>query len=211
MRTTASFPRTIETEADLRTVYQQPTANVVAKNIRRIDKHFRHFIELSPFVCLGSMGPDGVGDVTPRGGEPGFVHVLDETTLAMPDRPGNNRIDSYSNLLHRPGVGLLFFIPGFEDTLRVNGIARITTDEALMARFIVDGKRPRSVLVIEVKDAYLHCGKAIRRAGLWNADAQVDRTTFPSAGEIYRDQLALAHDVTAINKVLEQDLRENLY
>ena len=211
MLTTPSLPRMIETEADLRAVYKQPTRNVVAKNIRRIDKHFRRFIELSPFVCMGSMGPDGVGDVTPRGGEPGFVHVLDETTLVMPDRPGNNRIDSYSNFVHRPGVGLLFFIPGFEDTLRVNGIARITADEELMARFIIDGKRPRSVLVIEVKDAYLHCGKAIRRAGLWNADAQVDRRTFPSAGEIYRDQLALTHDVTAINKVLEQDLRENLY
>jgi uncharacterized protein len=209
--TTPSLLRTIETEAELRTVYKQPTANVVAKNIRHIDKHFRRFIELSPFVCMGSMGPDGIGDVTPRGGEPGFVQVFDETTLIMPDRPGNNRIDSYCNLLHRPGVGLLFFIPGFEDTLRVNGIARIATDEELMGRFIVDGKLPRSVLVIEVKDAYLHCGKAIRRAGLWNANAQVDRSTFPSAGEIYRDQLALTKDVAAINEVLEQDARENLY
>lgn len=209
--TTLSLSRVLETEADLRTIYQQPKRGAVAKNIRRIDAHFRRFIELSPFLCLGTTGPDGLGDVTPRGGEPGFVHVLDETHLAMPDRPGNNRLDSLCNLLTHPGVGLIFFVPGFEDTLRVNGTARITTDEALMNRFTENGKRPLSVIVIDVKEIYLHCPKALKRARLWDPAARIDRVTFPSAGQIYRDQLALTTDVSTIDEALEKDARERLY
>jgi uncharacterized protein len=129
----------------------------------------------------------------------------------MPDRPGNNRLDSLSNLTTHPGVGLLFLIPGFEETLRVNGRARITTDAALMNRFIVDGKPPRTVIVIEVSETYFHCGKAIRRAGLWEASAQVDRRSFPTMGKVYREQLALEKDAAAIDDTLERDARENLY
>ncbi len=198
-------------DADLRTVYRNPSGGAVGKDIAEIDRHFANFIALSPFLCLGTTGENGLGDVSPRGGEPGFVHVLDARTLALPDRPGNNRLDSLGNVTRRPGVGLLFFVPGFEDTLRVNGVARLTTAPELMARFIADGKPPRSVMLIEVKEAYLHCPKAIRRAGLWRADAQVDRAAFATAGEILRDQLKLEVESGRIDAALEKDAKDNLY
>ena len=201
----------LKSEADLRTVYKPPGGGAVGKDIAQIDAHFAHFISLSPFLCIGTSGENGMCDVSPRGGEPGFVHVIDARTLAMPDRPGNNRLDSLGNITSHPGVGLLFFVPGFEDALRVNGIARVTTDPALMARFTTDGKPPRSVMLIDVKEAYLHCAKAIKRAGLWTQEAQVDRATFPTAGEIYRDQLKLDVPVEAIDASLEKDARDNLY
>jgi PPOX class probable FMN-dependent enzyme len=201
----------LATDADLRTVYKAPAGGAVGKDIAQIDGHFAHFISLSPFLCIGTTGAGGLGDVSPRGGEPGFVHVLDARTLAMPDRPGNNRLDSLGNITAHPGVGLLFFVPGFEDMLRVNGLARITTDPALMERFTADGKAPRSVVLIEVKEAYLHCQKAVRRAGLWRAEAQVDRGAFPTAGEIYRDQLKLDMEAGRIDAALEKDARDNLY
>jgi uncharacterized protein len=201
----------LKSEADLRTVYKPPGGGAVGKDIAQIDAHFAHFISLSPFLCIGTSGENGMCDVSPRGGEPGFVHVIDARTLAMPDRPGNNRLDSLGNITSHPGVGLLFFVPGFEDALRVNGLARVTTDPALMARFTTDGKPPRSVMLIDVKEAYLHCAKAIKRAGLWTPAAQVDRATFPSAGEIYRAQLKLDVPVEAIDASLEKDARDNLY
>lgn len=201
----------LDSQSDLRTIYKPPTAGVVAKSLARLDGHARRFIELSPFLCIGTMGPDGLGDVTPRGGEPGFVHVLDATHLAMPDRPGNNRLDTLSNVVERPGVGLLFFIPGFEDTLRLNGLARITTEPALMQRFVAGGKLPLSVLVIEVEEVYLQCTKAIRRAGLWKPEAQVDRSAMATAGQIFRDHMALEAEAAAIDAELEQNAREELY
>jgi uncharacterized protein len=203
--------RFIETNAELRTIYRQPTSGAVAKDIGHIDQHCQRFIELSPFLCMGTSGPNGIGDVTPRGGEPGFVHVLDKNRLAMPDRPGNNRLDSFSNLLQQPGVGLLFFVPGFGDVLRVNGTARITTNAELMNRFVVDGKLPVSVVVIDVNEAYLHCTKAIIRAGLWNPAAFVDRNSYPTAGQVLRDHLALEMQVSAIDDYVEKDARERLY
>lgn len=201
----------LNTEADLRTVYKQPGGGAVGKDIAQIDAHFAHFISLSPFLCIGTAGENGLCDVSPRGGEPGFVHVIDARTLAMPDRPGNNRLDSLGNITRNPGVGLLFFVPGFEDTLRVNGVARLTTDTELMARFTTDGKPPRSVVLIDVKEAYLHCVKAIKRAGLWTQQAQVDRATFPTAGQVYRDQLKLEIPGEVIDASLDQDARDNLY
>jgi uncharacterized protein len=201
----------LRTESELRAVYKPPAAGVVAKDIGQIDAHFRRFIELSPFLCMGTMGADGLGDVTPRGGEPGFVRVLDSKHLAMPDRPGNNRLDGLSNLLRQPGIGLVFFVPGFEDTLRVNGMAQIVTDLALKQRFLAEERLPLSVIVIEVKEIYLHCGKAVRRAGLWNQGVQIDRRSYPSAGQIYRDQLKLAREAAALDAMFEKDARDNLY
>jgi len=201
----------LNTEADLRTVYKQPGGGAVGKDIAQIDAHFAHFISLSPFLCIGTMGENGLCDVSPRGGEPGFVNVIDARTLAIPDRPGNNRLDSLGNITRNPGVGLLFFVPGFEDTLRVNGVAHVTTEPELMARFTTDGKPPRSVVLIDVKEAYLHCVKAIKRAGLWTQEAQVDRATFPTAGQVYRDQLKLEIPGEVIDASLDQDARDNLY
>lgn len=201
----------LKSEADLRTVYRKPGGGVVKKDIGRIDPHIRRFIALSPFLCIGTTSAAGMGDVSPRGGAPGFVHVLDDNTLAMPDRPGNNRLDTLSNIVEHPGVGLAFFIPGFEDVLRINGFARLTTAPALMARFTVDEKMPLCVMVIDVKEAYLHCPKAVRRAGLWDPTSQVDRACYPTAGEIYRDHLALEIDAKVIDKDLDRDARERLY
>jgi PPOX class probable FMN-dependent enzyme len=198
-------------EAALRTIYSAPSGGAVGKDIAHIDAHFAHFISLSPFLCLGTAGPNGTADVSPRGGEPGFVHVLDSRTLAMPDRPGNNRLDSLTNIAVRPGVGLLFLVPGFEDALRINGTARITTEPALMERFVADGKPPRSVMVIAVTEAYLHCPKAIKRAQLWNPATHNDRKTFPTAGQIYRDQMKLDMPAQTIDAALDFDSKNNLY
>lgn len=208
---TKTFSPIVETAAQLRTIYRQPTQGAVAKDIRRIDAHCRRFIELSSFLCLGSMSRDGGGDVTPRGGEPGFVHVIDEKTLAIPDRPGNNRLDSLTNIIEQPAVGLLFFVLGFEDVLRVNGNAQITTDPVLMNRFLVGGKPPLAVLVVDVKQAYLHCTKAIKRAALWDPTARVDRASYPTAGQVLRDHLTLDEETAVIDKYLEKDARERLY
>lgn len=208
----AQIPEAVTSEPDLRALYPRPSRGAVGKEIALIDQHCRRFIELSPFLCIGTMGARSRGDVSPRGGAPGFVHVLDERRLAIPDRPGNNRLDSFSNLLVEPGVALLFLVPGFEEVLRVNGLGRITTDPQLMARFVVDGKPPRAVLIVEVREAQLHCGKAVRRAALWDPQAQVDRATaFASTGEVLRDQLKLTMEARIIDEAVEKDARENLY
>jgi PPOX class probable FMN-dependent enzyme len=207
----ATFSHLLTTEADLRAIYKAPHRHIAAKALGCIDAHARRFIERSPFACLGTAGPDGLGDVTPRGGAPGFIHVLDERLLALPDRPGNNRIDTLTNLTTCPGVGLLFFIPGFEDTLRVNGVARVSTDETLMQRFVESDKPPRSVMLIDVKEIYFHCGKAIRRAALWDPARFADRSSFPTMGEVYRDQLAIEQNVEVIDAAFEKDARDNLY
>jgi hypothetical protein len=169
-------------ETDLHAIYKPPSGGAVGKDIAQIGVHFANFIALSPFLCIGTTSKNGLGDVSPRGGEPGFVHVLDNRTRAMPDRPGNNRLDSLGNITRSPGVGLLFFVPGFQDTLRVNGAAGVTTDPELLQRFTADGKPPRSVVVIDVKEAYLHSGKAIKRAGLWTPEALVDSRDLPDSG-----------------------------
>lgn len=202
---------TLATEADLRGTYADPNDAVLAKDIRHIDAHCARFIELSPFCVLGTSRADGLGDVSPRGGEPGFVHVLDKTHLAMPDRPGNNRLDSLTNVAHNPAIALLFFLPGVNEMLRVNGTASISKDPALMERFLANGRPPLSVLVVEVKEAYLHCAKAVKRSGLWDPDAQIERKDFPSLGQIMRDQLALDVEAELIDQALDQDAKDNLY
>jgi len=201
----------IADDKSLRDVYLQPGPGAVNKQLARLDEHCRRFIELSPFLCIGTAAPGGLADVSPRGGEPGFVHVLDETTLALPDRPGNNRLDTMTNILAAPGVGLLFFIPGIEDTLRVNGLGRISKAPDLMQRFVERGKEPRSVLTVEVKEAYLHCTKALRRAALWDPETFQPRTALPSAGQIYRDHCAVDIAADLIDRDLEADAKHNLY
>jgi PPOX class probable FMN-dependent enzyme len=200
----------IGSEAELRAVYKQPTPLAVTKEIGRLDPHCRRFIELSPFICIGTMTPNGRSDVSPRGGEPGFVAVLDDNHLAIPDRPGNNRLDTMLNILKQPAVGLLFFVPGVEDMLRVNGVAQITMDDALMRRFMVQGKPPVSVMVVEVRQAQLHCPKAIKRAGLWDPASYIDRKTLPTLGKMLHDQLALTRDLAELDQNLDKS-NLNLY
>ena len=162
------------------------------KQLDRLDPHCRNFIALSPFLVLATFGADGLGDVTPRGDQPGFVGVEDDRTLLLPDRPGNNRLDSLQNILTNPGVGLLFLIPGVDETLRVNGTAEIRDDADLLARFDVAGRLPRTVLRIRVREAYLHCAKALMRSSLWSPAQQIDRASLPSMGQMLKDQLGWA-------------------
>lgn len=198
-------------EADLRGVYAEPAAAVRDKSFPHLDRHSRRYIALSPFFCIGSSRPDGLADVSPRGGAPGFVHALDDTHLAFPDRPGNNRLDTLTNIVHAPAVGLLFFLPGVEDMLRVNGIASVTTDAALMERFRHEGKLPRSVVTIETREVYFHCSKALRRSDLWNPDKRLPRGGFPTLGQIARDQFRLLIPAKLIDVALARDAKKNLY
>ncbi len=179
----------ITSQDALRQHYREATGRAVEKQLSRLDKHCRRFIELSPFMLIGSGGPDGRGDVSPRGEEPGFVQVLDDNRLAIPDRPGNNRLDTMTNLLTHPAVGLLFLIPGVNETLRINGQAAIHDDEDLLARFEVKGRLPATVLVVTVDEAYLHCAKALMRSKLWDPETRIPRTALPSIGEMLKDQI----------------------
>tara|TARA_R110000868_G_scaffold91999_3_gene254942 strand:- start:7853 stop:8470 length:618 start_codon:yes stop_codon:yes gene_type:complete len=201
----------LQDEAALRGVYREPSDGAVNKQLAQIDPHSRRFIELSPFLCIGTSRPDGLADVSPRGGEPGFVHLLDEKRLALPDRPGNNRLDTLTNVTHSPSVGLLFFVPGFDEMVRVNGVANVSMAPELMDRFIVDGKPPRSVLVIDVEEVYFHCTKALKRSALWNPQRLVPRDAMPSFGQIMRDQMNLPVPANAIDTALEKDAKDNLY
>ena len=204
------MPGPLKSEEALRTVYPDP-GQTRGKVLPALEKHARTFIGLSPFLCIGTSRPDGLGDVSPRGGEPGFVHVLDDTHLAMPDRPGNNLIDTLWNISHSPSVGLLFFVPGFEEMLRVNGVAEITTDPEMMERFVFDGKKPRSVMIIEVREAFFHCPKALKRSGLWDPSKHVPREKMPSFGQIIRDQMKLLVPAKLIDMGLKKDAKDNLY
>jgi PPOX class probable FMN-dependent enzyme len=170
----------------------------------------RGFIALSPFVCLASSSADGA-DVTPRGDRPGFVHVLDDSTLAIPDWPGNNRLDTLLNIEANPQVGLLFLIPGFDESLRVNGVATISIDPALLARWDTDGKQPRSVLTVTVREAFLHCGKAIIRSRLWDPAARVDRSALPPYGHMLKDQIRIADSAETIQASVEDGYKNRLY
>lgn len=201
----------LRSQSDLRRVYRAPSQPVRDKALRIIDRHATRFIALSPFFCIGSVGADGLADVSPRGGEPGFVHVIDETHIAFPDRPGNNRLDTLTNVTGNPAVGLLFFVPGVHEMLRLNGLASVSTREDLMLRFVHEGKRPRSVVVIEAREVYFHCSKALRRSDLWNPDKRVDRSELPTFGEIAKDQLNTLIPARLIDYALERDAKKNLY
>jgi len=170
----------------LERLYGQPFGPSIAKESDRITVHYRAFIEAAPFFALASAGADGL-DCSPRGDAPGFVRVADERTLLIPDRRGNNRIDTLRNILHDPHVALLFLIPGCGETIRVNGRAKISTDPALTQGFLVDGKAPRTVIVVSVDRIYYQCAKAIVRSKLWDASRHVDRASLPSAGTILAD------------------------
>lgn len=159
-----------------------------AKIMPKLDDHARAFIARSPFLVLASADAGGDLDASPRGDAPGFVAVLDDATLLLPDRPGNRRVDSFTNIMANPGVGLLFFVPGLPETLRVNGTARVITDKALLDPLTVQGKAPVAGLLITVQESFFHCGKALIRSKLWDADVQIARKDFPSLGQIIADQ-----------------------
>ena len=180
---------TIEDPQHLREIYGEPNERAVKKQLSRFDRYSRDFIARSPFLVVASSDPSGSCDASPKGDAPGFVQVVDDRTLLIPDRLGNNRVDTLANLVARPGVGLIFFVPGVNETLRVNGRARVTTDPALLEPLAVNGKVPRSVILVSADEIYFHCGKALIRSDLWNPQKQVRRDEFPSLGRILADQI----------------------
>ncbi len=173
----------ITTLEALAALYGDPYGPAVVKEIDHINPHYRKFIEAAPFFALATSGPEGL-DCSPRGDAPGFVRVADEKTLLIPDRRGNNRIDSLRNIINDPRVALLFLIPGVGETIRVIGRASISTEPALTESFIVNGKTPRTVIVVAVERVFYQCTKAIVRSKLWDPARHVDRTSLPSAGTI---------------------------
>ncbi|MBT7487090.1 MAG: pyridoxamine 5'-phosphate oxidase family protein [Rhodospirillales bacterium] len=179
----------IETIEQLRKIYKPVVGRAAEKVLYGLEKYSRQFIELSPFLVISSMGTDGVADISPRGEKPGFVQILDDLTVAIPDRPGNNRIDTFTNILSNPAVGLIFLIPGMNEVLRLQGDAEIRDDEDLMARFEVNGKLPRAVVVVKLREVYLHCAKAIMRSELWEDSNKIDRTIMPSMGQMLKEQI----------------------
>ena len=177
--------------SDLATIYPAPTPRVIAKARPSIDAHAKKFIEMSPFCVLATSGSDGSVDASPRGGNPGFIHVEGPNALLMPDRSGNNRIDSFRNIVEGSGfVQLIFFVPGIDETLRVGGTGTLSADPALLAAMEEFGKPPRAVLTISVKECYFHCGKALMRSKLWSA-TQVERAVMPSISEVIHEQTGL--------------------
>jgi PPOX class probable FMN-dependent enzyme len=177
---------TIANEAALRDLIGLPTDVVHSKISDSVNELTRQFIERSPFMLLATSSSDGTCDVSPRGDPAGFVHILDERTLLVPERPGNKLADSLRNILANPNVGLLFLIPGVGDTLRVNGRATLTTDGALLEALEVESKTPKLALLIEVDEVFTHCSKAFIRSDLWNSDRHIERNELPSQGAILR-------------------------
>jgi hypothetical protein len=178
--------------SDLKTIYPTPTPRVIAKARPEIDVYAAKFIAMSPFCVLATSGSDGSVDASPRGGNPGFVHVAGPNQLLMPDRSGNNRIDSFRNIVEGSGcVQLIFFVPGIDETLRVGGTGTLSAEPDLLKGMEEFGKLPRAVLSISVKEAYFHCGKALMRSRLWSKEAQVERSVFPSISQVIHEQTKL--------------------
>lgn len=201
---------TVGDRAALKAIYGEPSDLVKRKVLSRLDRHCRHFISLSPFLVIGTASAAGPADVSPRGDAPGFVALIDERTLLIPDRPGNKRNDTLSNILENPQVALIFFVPGMDETLRVNGRARITDDETLLTPLSVRGKLPLSGLLVEVEEAFLHCAKALIRSRLWAPESQIDRKSFPSLGEMISDQIEDL-DPDSVDAQIADSIEKRLY
>jgi uncharacterized protein len=205
---------TIPDEQALRSLFP-PTHELAAQKVlSNLDKHAQDFIRRSPFVCVGTQDANGKADVSPRGDPAGFVRILDDKTLAIPDRPGNNRLDTLSNILANPNVGLLFIIPGFDDTLRINGQAQLVTDPELLDSMAMNGRAPKLAIVVQVGEVFLHCAKAFRRSKLWDPGHFQDRSAMPSLMKIILDQTGGAPGEAEMQKRdadLEADYRTSMY
>jgi PPOX class probable FMN-dependent enzyme len=209
--THARFGEVISSEAELRAVLGLPAARALQKEIAQLDAHCRLIISRSPFVLISSCDVEGRLDVSPKGDAAGFVQVLDERTLAIPDRPGNRRADTFANVLQNPRVGMLFIIPGRQETLRVNGRALIVRDRALRERMSADGKVPELALVVTVEQAFVHCGKCIIRSGLWDKESWPDLEGLPSHARCLVDQAKLTDSVDAVQDSLDRGYKARLY
>ncbi len=198
-------------EADLRTSFSDTHEIAIRKCLDHIDIHARNFIERAPFLCIGTQSPDGQADVSPRGDPCGFVQIVDDKTVLIPDRPGNNRLDTLTNILANPSVGLLFLVPGFDDTMRVNGTARITRDPALLARMTVQDRTPTVAIVVTVTEVFIHCAKALRRSKLWDPNSHQNRKDVPSLMNIVLDQTTGAPEDPAEQARLDAGLEDEYH
>jgi len=201
----------IATKAALRDLIGDAHPITVDKEMDYLDKHARHFIELSPFLCLGTTNGAGQADVSPRGDPAGFVKVVDERTLLIPERPGNRRADSMLNVMAEPVVGLIFFVPGIEETLRVSGRATVIDDATQLADLAVQGKAPKLGIRVEVERVFFHGARALKRSRLWDPAAQVPRDAFPTPGEVIRDQRRPQDSAEALDALVIEDQKNNLY
>ena len=189
--TTVAFKDVITEEAQLRDIFGWPTERARNKQIDRLDHHCRAIISKSPFLLLGTSNGTGRCDVSPKGDYPGFVRVLDDNTLAIPDLPGNNRLDTLTNMLANPQVGLIFLIPGMNEALRINGNVRLVKDSDLLGSLAFQDKLPKLAIVVDVQEAFIHCSKAIVRSKLWSGENKIERSALPSMAEILRDHAEL--------------------
>ncbi|MDP4836620.1 MAG: pyridoxamine 5'-phosphate oxidase family protein [Burkholderiales bacterium] len=181
----------IETLEQLRTLYAAPKERAVKKQLSSLDRHCKRYISLSPFVVLSSIGGDEVLDASPRGGAPGFVKIIDDNTLLIPDSPGNNRLDTLENIIHTGRLGLLFLIPGVDETLRVNGTAELSVAPADIALCTTEVRAPKLLIRISVQQAYLHCAKAFMRSKLWESESQIARNQLPTMVDMINEQAAI--------------------
>ena len=203
-------PSLVTSAEALARLYGTPDTRSVVKETTRLTPGYRAFVEAAPFLVLATVGPDCI-DCSPRGDAPGFVHVVDDTTLLVPDRAGNRRLDSLRNVLHDPRVGLYFLVPGVGETLRVKGRAAISDDAALCGRFAVDGRLPRTVLVVTVERVYFQCARAVLRGGLWDPARQLPRDRLPTAGELLAQASDGVEGGPAYDAALPGRLRATLY
>ena len=207
----------IEDRADLRALYDPAVELALKKQLDRLDRYARQFIARSPFLCISSSNAEGKADISPRGDPAGFVQVLDERTLVIPDRPGNNRLDTMGNIVDNPNVALIFFVPGIEDTLRVAGKAQIVKDETLLARCAINGRVPKAAITVTVEEVFFHCAKALKRSRLWDPATQVDRREMPSLARIILDQASESGTCTDealvehADRMVEENYRTALY
>ncbi len=208
-----SFDNVVAGEAELRDLYRMPADGTRQKVLGSIDQHARTFIDASPFVLVGTSSPDGTADVSPKGGPAGFVVVLDDQRIAIPDLSGNNLLDSITNIVNGSGIGLLFLVPGVDETLRVNGHACLTTDPAVLDACAVKDRRPKAAIGVTVTQQYMHCAKAFRRSELWSNETWPDRATLPSLGCILRDQIPAISELTpeSIDEDLERGYAKTLW
>ncbi|GEN52356.1 pyridoxamine 5'-phosphate oxidase family protein [Halobacillus faecis] len=206
------FQHVIKNEEELRAIIGEPSDLVKNKVIHHLDANCKQYIKQSPFLTLSTSDADGNCDVSPRGDEKGFVHILNESTLMIPERPGNKRVDSMRNLLSNPHAALIFFIPGMEETLRVNGRACIIADEDLLEKMAHKGKVPTLGIAVEVEECFLHCAKAFKRSGLWDPGTWLEKEERPSAAKMLADHAKLPDmDEEAVTKRLNESYRKRLY
>lgn len=204
------FKDVVTSREELRAIFGAPGERAVLKERAHLDVHTREFIARSPFVLLATSSRAGRCDVSPKGDAPGFVMVLDDTHLVIPDRVGNNRIDGLTNIVENPHVGMIFLIPGREDTLRVNGRACIVRDGEILGRLEVQGKRPKVAIGVEIEECFLHCAKAFKRSGLWNQARWPDVAGLPSMAKILWDQIDLKATAQCSADDYERDMEDRL-